>query len=118
MPRPNDRLCSRANCSFLDVFRIPKNTTDHCLLEIECTYEDFTTELSAEDISICNTYGQRMKEKVVKHSMKGTNTGFLFCFEIGYLSHEKGQIRVDSNLGNASLAIIRIFNRNIVSWNL
>ena len=81
-------------------------------------YEDFTLELCAEDVSICNTYGQRMKEKVVKHSMTGTNTGFLFCFEIGYLSHEKDQIRVDSNLGNAILAIIRIFNRNIVNWNL
>ena len=77
-------------------------------------YQDFTTEFIAKDVSICNTYGLHMKEEVVKHSMTGTNTCFVFCFEIGYLSHEKDQIRVDSNLGNASLAIIRIFNRNIV----
>ena len=81
-------------------------------------YEDFTLEFDGDDDLLCFPNGRRMREEAIRRSILGTDTSLLLYSDIGYLSHGKHRIGVDSNLGNASLAIIRFSNGNIPSWNM
>ena len=73
-------------------------------------YEDSTLEFEGDDDLLRFTNGRHFREETVRQSLLGTDTRFLCRSEIGYLSQGKHRIGVDSNLGNASLAITRFSN--------
>ena len=73
-------------------------------------YEDSKLEFELDNDLLRCTNGRHFNEETVRQSLSGTDTRFLCRSEIGYLSQGKHRIGVDSNLGNASLAITRFSN--------